>query len=88
MLKPLSGNILIEIIEPTRKKSESGIILTESKSQFHAKVIAVGTGTEKNPVEVLPGDLVMVLKGGHKVESMGDKFKIVNHILILGVESE
>ena len=88
MLKPFHDNILVEILKPCQRKSGQ-IILNESKSQFHAKVLAVGPGTEEKTVQAKVGDIVIVKAGGHPVEEMGTEFKLINHSLILGkIEEE
>ena len=52
--------ILVEKYVPEERKLESGIIIPQTKklTKPKSKVVAVGTGTRENPMEVRVGDVI------------------------------
>ena len=84
-LRPLGDKVVVEVIDEPQT-TVSGIVLPDSakeKSQ-RGKVIAVGTGKlmdngSREPMEVKPGDTVLVAKyGGTEVELGGQELMILS----------
>ena len=86
-LIPLSDNVLIKST-PEEETTASGIILataTKEKS-IVSEVVAVGPGTEENPMTVKPGDKVVVGKfAGQELKLDGEDYSIVKIADILAV---
>ena len=86
-LKPLADNVLIKstLEEET---TASGIILataTKEKS-IVSEVVAVGPGTEKNPMTVKVGDKVVVGKyAGQELKLDNEDYSIVKIADILAI---
>lgn len=78
-IKPLHDHIVIQYTE-TEETTSGGIILatkTKEKSQF-ATVVAVGPGTVESPMEVKPGDKVLVGKyAGTEVKLDDNTYNII-----------
>lgn len=84
MLRPISDNVLIEVIE--RRVSGTGIILPKAETTecLYGKVLAVGEGEvnpesgKVHPIKVKPGDYIMSVQYmGEKVESIGKKYRLL-----------
>lgn len=86
-LKPLADNVLIKsaLQEET---TASGIILstaTKEKSVV-SEVVAVGPGTEENPMSVKVGDKVIVGKfAGQELKLDGQEYSVVKVSDLLAV---
>ena len=86
-LKPLADNVLVKsaLEEET---TASGIILataTKEKS-IVSEVVAVGPGTEENPMTVKVGDKVVVGKfAGQELKLDGEDYSIVKIADVLAV---
>jgi co-chaperonin GroES (HSP10) len=91
MIQPIKDNVLAKSL-PSSKMSEGGIIVPESYSIDSNKmlVIATGNGTNKNPMQFKPGDIVFRVKGdGHLIEFENEKYYLIksNHLLAKCVSS-
>lgn len=86
-LRPLQDRVLLKQ-EKAESKTASGIILPEAaqeKTQT-AKVEAVGTGTEKEPISVKVGDRVIYDRyAGTQVKIEGEEYLIVKNSDIIAV---
>lgn len=96
-VKPLNGKILVKIVNES--KSDSGIILPESKNSksIKAEVISVGSGvvnSEKGSIQAIDikvGDIVFCPKWNGTIisdEHAKDEYVIVKYEDILGVMGE
>ncbi|MCF8373047.1 MAG: co-chaperone GroES [Bacteroidales bacterium] len=86
-IKPLGTRVLIEAIE-AEKKTASGIIIPDSAKEKpqQGKVVAVGKGTEEEPMEVKVGDKVMYGKySGTEISHEGNDYLIMNQSDILAI---
>ncbi len=86
-IKPLGTRVLIEAIE-AEQKTASGIIIPDSAKEKpqQGRVIAVGKGTEEEPMEVKVGDLVMYGKySGTELQYEGNDYLIMNQSDILAI---
>ena len=85
-LKPLSDNVLIKGFE--EEKMAGGLILataTKEKS-IVSEVVAVGPGTEENPMTVKVGDKVVVGKfSGQELKLDNEDYKIVKIADVLAI---
>lgn len=87
MIKPLNTRVLIKKIE-AEEKTDGGIILTGSAKEQPqvAEVIAVGPGTEEEPMELTAGDKVIFSKyGGTDIKHEGEEYTIMRQEDILAV---
>lgn len=86
-IRPLGTRVLIKAIE-AETKTASGIIIPDSakeKSQ-QGKVVAVGKGTEEEPMEVKVGDSVMYGKySGTEIQHEGNDYMIMNQSDIFAI---
>ncbi len=86
-LKPLADNVLIKSTQQ-EETTASGIILstaTKEKS-IVSEVVAVGPGTEENPMAVKVGDKVVVGKfAGQELKLDNEDYSIVKITEILAV---
>lgn len=77
---PLRSKILIKVDDP-EKKTKSGIILPEATQEKvnYATVVAVGPGTDKEPINIKVGAHVMFDKyAGTEIKVDGIEHLIVN----------
>ena len=87
MIKPLGARVVIKKIE-AEEKTEGGLILTSQSKEEpqYAEVVAVGPGTEDEPIEVKVGDTVVFSKyGGTEVKYEGEEYTIMRQSDILAV---
>ncbi|MGN0528191.1 MAG: co-chaperone GroES [Eubacterium sp.] len=77
-IKPLADRVLLKAVE-AEETTESGIILAASAQEKPevSEVVAVGPGTEKNPMTVAVGDKVIISKyAGTQVKIDGTEYTI------------
>lgn len=86
-IKPLADRVLLKAVE-AEETTKSGLILAASAQEKPemSEVIAVGTGTEENPMTVKPGDKVIISKySGTEVKLDGVEYTITSVKDILAV---
>ncbi|MBI4115613.1 MAG: co-chaperone GroES [Candidatus Omnitrophica bacterium] len=91
-IRPLSVNVLVEVLEAD-EKTKGGIILpdTAKEEKTEGKVVAVGSGKllesgKIQPIEVKKGDRVLYNKyAGDEIVIDGKKHKILKESEILAV---
>lgn len=86
-IKPLADRVLLKSFE-AEETTKSGLILAASAQEKPemSEVIAVGTGTEENPMTVKVGDKVIISKySGTEVKLDGDEYTIISVKDILAV---
>ncbi len=77
-IKPLADRVLLKAVD-AQETTESGLILAASAQEKPeiSEVIAVGPGTEKNPMTVKVGDKVIISKySGTQVKLDGTEYTI------------
>ena len=77
-IKPLADRVLLKSVE-AEETTASGIILAASAQEKPevSEVVAVGPGTEKNPMTVKVGDKVIISKySGTQVKLDGTEYTI------------
>lgn len=77
-IKPLADRVLLKACE-AEEKTESGLILAASAQEKPemSEVVAVGPGTEENPMTVSVGDKVIISKySGTQVKLDGTEYTI------------
>lgn len=77
-IKPLADRVLLKACE-AEETTESGLILAASAQEKPemSEVVAVGPGTEKNPMTVSVGDKVIIGKySGTQVKIDGTEYTI------------
>lgn len=77
-IKPLADRVLLIAVD-AQETTESGLILAASAQEKPeiSEVIAVGPGTEKNPMTVKVGDKVIISKySGTQVKLDGTEYTI------------
>lgn len=87
-MKPVRNNILVKPF-PSDEISEGGIIVAESCKQVSNKVrvVAVGTGTEKKPMNLKPGDVGFRVKDwGEPVEIDGELHFLMDSSAIISLQ--
>ena len=85
-LKPLSDNVLLKGVE--EEKTSGGLILATATKEkpVVSSVVAVGPGTEENPMTVAPGQKVIVSKyAGTEIKLDGETYSIVKISDILAI---
>ncbi|MCM1115220.1 MAG: co-chaperone GroES [Clostridium sp.] len=86
-IKPLADKVLLKSFE-AEETTKSGIILAASAQEKPemSEVVAVGPGTEENPMTVAVGDKVIVSKySGTEVKLDGTEYNIISVSDILAV---
>ena len=86
-VKPLGDRVLVKL-EKNEAKTAGGIIIpdTAQEKTQQGSVIAVGTGTEKDPITVKTGDKVMYDKyAGTQVKIDGEEYLIVRMSDIIAI---
>lgn len=86
-IKPLADRVLLKSFE-AEETTKSGIILAASAQEKPemSEVVAVGEGTEENPMTVKPGDKVIISKySGTEVKLDGTVYTITSVKDILAV---
>lgn len=84
--KPLQGKVIVEIIDEIKS---SIIAMPDSAVKKNkATVIAVGLGTEESPMEVNPGDVVVLRTSGlqNKLEDDRDIYVVFQSDILTIVE--
>ena len=75
--------ILVEKYIPVERKLPTGIIIPQTKKQTKpiSKVVAVGSGTKKDPMEVRVGDEISFQAANARdVEVEGKEYMLINSI--------
>jgi chaperonin GroES len=86
-IRPLGTRVVIEAVE-AEQKTASGIIIPDSAKEKpqQGKVVAVGKGTEDEPMEVKVGDTVMYGKySGTELQYEGNDYLIMSQSDILAI---
>ena len=86
-VKPLNDRVLVKL-EKSESKSAGGIIIpdTAQEKTQTGVVVAVGPGTEKDPITVKSGDKVMHDKyAGTQVKIAGEEHLILKMADILAI---
>lgn len=86
-IKPLADRVLLKSFKP-EETTKSGIILAASAQEKPemSEVVAVGTGTDENPMTVKAGDKVIISKySGTEVKLDGEEYTIISVKDILAV---
>ena len=86
-IKPLADRVLLKSVE-AEETTKSGIILAASAQEKPemSEVVAVGTGTEENPMTVKAGDKVIISKySGTQVKLDGVEYTITSVKDVLAV---
>jgi chaperonin GroES len=77
-IKPLADRVLLKAVD-AQETTESGLILAASAQEKPemSEVIAVGPGTDENPMTVKVGDKVIIAKySGTQVKLDGEEYTI------------
>ena len=86
-IKPLGTRVLVEVVE-AEQKTASGIIIPDSAKEKpqRATVVAIGNGTEKEKMEVKPGDMVLYSKyAGTEIVDETTTYLMLNQSDILAI---
>tara|TARA_B100001057_G_scaffold161716_1_gene162393 strand:- start:13017 stop:13295 length:279 start_codon:yes stop_codon:yes gene_type:complete len=86
-IKPLADRVLVEPSE-AETKTTSGIIIPDSAKEKPQRgtVVAVGPGTNENPVTLKPGDTVLYGKySGSELQHNGIDYLIMKENDILAI---
>ena len=86
-IKPLADRVLLKSVE-AEETTKSGIILTASAQEKPemSEVVAVGPGTDENPMTVKAGDKVIISKySGTQVKIDGVEYTITSIKDVLAV---
>ena len=86
-IKPLADRVLLKALE-AEETTQSGLILAASAQEKPemSEVVAVGPGTEKNPMTVSVGDKVIIGKySGTEVKVDGVEYTITDVKDILAI---
>ncbi len=86
-IKPLADRVLLKSFE-AEETTKSGIILAASAQEKPemSEVVAVGPGTDENPMTVSVGDKVIISKySGTEVKLDGEEYTIISVNDILAV---
>lgn len=86
-IKPLGARVLVETVA-AEQKTASGIIIPDSAQEKPQKaiVVAIGTGTKKEKIEVAVGDTVLYGKyAGTQITHEGKDYLILNQSDILAI---
>lgn len=79
-IKPLADRVLLKSVE-AEETTKSGIILAASAQEKPemSEVVAVGPGTDENPMTVKEGDKVIISKySGTQVKIDGEEYTIIS----------
>lgn len=86
-IKPLGARVVIKMVE-AEEKTKSGIVLPgQAKEQPQmAEVVAVGSGTEEEKMELKAGDKVVFSKyAGTEIKYAGEEYTIMSQKDILAI---
>ena len=84
-IKPLGARVVIKKME-AEEKTEAGLLLSGSAKEKpqQAEVLAVGPGTEEEPMLLKVGDIVIFSRyGGSDLKYKGVEYTIINQKDIL-----
>ena len=84
-IKPLGARVVIKKME-AEEKTEAGLLLsgTAKEKPQQAEVLAVGPGTEEEPMQLKVGDIVIFSRyGGSELKYKGVEYTIINQKDIL-----
>ena len=84
-IKPLGARVVIKKME-AEEKTEAGLLLSGSAKEKpqQAEVLAVGPGTEDEPMLLKVGDIVIFSRyGGSELKYKGAEYTIINQKDIL-----
>ena len=84
-IKPLGARVVIKKME-AEEKTEAGLLLSGSAKEKpqQAEFLAVGPGTEEEPMELKVGDIVIFSRyGGNDLKYKGVEYTIINQKDIL-----
>ena len=84
-IKPLGARVVIKKME-AEEKTEAGLLLSGSAKEKpqQAEVLAVGPGTEDEPMLLKVGDIVIFSRyGGSDLKYKGNEYTIINQKDIL-----
>ena len=84
-IKPLGARVVIKKME-AEEKTEAGLLLSGSAKEKpqQAEVLAVGPGTEEEPMLLKVGDIVIFSRyGGSDLKYRGTEYTIINQKDIL-----
>jgi chaperonin GroES len=84
-IKPLGARVVIKKME-AEEKTEAGLLLSGSAKEKpqQAEVLAVGPGTEDEPMQLKVGDIVIFSRyGGSELKYKGVEYTIINQKDIL-----
>ena len=87
IIKPLADRVLLKQVK-AEETTASGLILAASAQEKPevSEVVAVGPGTEKNPMTVKVGDKVIISKySGTQVKLDGEEYTITEVKEVLAV---
>ena len=86
-IRPLGDRVVIKKVE-AEEKTQGGLILTSSAKEQPqvAEVVAVGPGTQDEPMELKVGEKVVFSKyGGTEIKYQGEEYTIMHQSEILAV---
>jgi chaperonin GroES len=86
-IKPLGTRVLIEVVA-SEQRTASGIIIPDTAKEKPQKglVVAVGSGSEAEKMEVKVGDTVLYAKyAGTQIQEAGKEYLILNQSDILAI---
>lgn len=86
-IKPLADRVVVKPAD-AEQKSQGGIIIpdTAKEKPLRGTVVAVGKGTEDNPMELKEGDVVLYGKyAGTEIELEGEKLIIMRESDVLAI---
>ena len=86
-IKPLADRVLI-LPQPAEEKTIGGIIIpdTAKEKPLQGKVVAVGSGTKDEQMEIAVGNQVLYGKyAGTEVELEGEKYLIMRQSDVLAI---
>ena len=89
-IKPLGVRVVIKKME-AEEKTEAGLLLSGSAKEKpqRAEVLAVGPGTEEEPMQLKVGDIVIFSRyGGSELKYKGTEYTIINQKDILATIEE
>ena len=89
-IKPLADRVLLKSVE-AEETTASGIILAASAQEKPeiSEVVAVGPGTEKNPMTVAVGDKVIISKYAGTQVKLGEvEYIVVKQSDVLAVVAD
>lgn len=73
---PVKSNILVKL-EPRVQEIDGLLIPGQDNEQIKAEVIAVGPGTPDCPMNVEPGDKVLITKNlGISINELGEDYRV------------